>query len=165
MLEDFRYLSPPIRIPQGYARSHSEHRRHLLCGDAVQQAGHGKIRPHTEECLIDRSSQFISAYSAGKTLVRQNVQPTVKADAEQPLHSPFPEVSVRQQLERVICRLYLRVSQLFNEICEVSLFPAYPWVADPQAGAPCLLTVRHILTLQDNPSSILACGNYRENWA
>ncbi len=65
--------------------------------------------------LIYCGNQLTGAAAACEKLVRQQVCPAVKIDAEQSLNYPLPETQIRLQLEGIINCLDFYVHQLWHE--------------------------------------------------
>jgi hypothetical protein len=70
-------------------------------------------------------------FPRGEKPVCKYVQPAIKTDPVQPLNDPLPKMRIRQEPERIVYSFYVRVLQLGHKIGEISLFAAYPRIADP----------------------------------
>ncbi len=90
-----RQLLLPFGIAQRDAGSHAKPRRHILSGNPMHQSDHRKLRSHVLRNLINGSHQFIGVGSAGETLVRQDIHPSVKTNADQSGYNARPQMRVR----------------------------------------------------------------------
>jgi hypothetical protein len=84
----------------------------VLRRNSVKQAYRREIGTQVAERLSESFRQFIGAGPAAKTLVRQNVQPAIEVDAEQPLRNPRPEGNARLKLQGFVRGFNLLVPEL-----------------------------------------------------